>query len=191
MARSEPTLSPHIHRSSLSPGKYENNRPSTSAPQSVPNLDYLPLGNAASVTSAYPYAATMSSAKPNDNASDWERLLSSLDNGQTNIYDTIYGGPPIQNILDNNSALSNQDAQLVWSPDVWSLGADGLGSNQPAPQSVLSFSDESLTSGEEFGDLCSSNNGAETYRGIMIPQEMSPCSVENLGLGGMDGNFGL
>jgi hypothetical protein len=132
----------------------------------------------------------MRSAKTGDN-SDWERLLTSLDNGQTNIYDSIYGGPQMQDILDNAPNGNNQDAQLVWSPDIWTLGTDGLGSGQPAPQSVLSFSDESLTSGEEFGDLCTSNNGGETYRGIMIPQEMSPCSVENMGLGGMDGNFGL
>jgi hypothetical protein len=192
MARSEPTLSPHIQRSTLSSAKFSNNRPATAAPQSVPNLDYLPLGMSASAPSAYLYSATSNPTKTSDSSSDWERLLSSLDSGQTNIYDTIYGGPAIEGLpTDNAASLNNNDVQLVWSPDVWALNPDGLGSGQPAPQSVLSFSDESLTSGEEFGDLCSSNHGGETYRGIMIPQEMSPCSVESLGLAGMDGNFGL
>jgi hypothetical protein len=190
MARSEPTLSPHIQRSSISPVKFSNNRSSTTAPQSIPNLDYLPLGTTASATSAYTYGATTNPTKRNENSSDWERLLSSLDSGQTNIYDTIYGGPAIQGIVDTATSMNN-DVHLAWSPDVWALNPDSLSSGQPAPQSVLSFSDESLTSGEEFGDLCSSNHGGETYRGIMIPQEMSPCSVESLGLQGMDGNFGL
>jgi hypothetical protein len=191
MARSEPTLSPHIPRSSLSPAKFNNNRRTIPAPQSVPNLDYLPLGTTASATSAYPYGATNHPTKTNDNSSDWERLLSSLDSGQTNIYDTIYGGPAIQDLVNNTASMTNADVHLAWSPDVWALNPDNLSTGQPAPQSVLSFSDESLTSGEEFGDLCSSNHGGETYRGIMIPQEMSPGSVDNLDMGALDGNFGL
>jgi hypothetical protein len=58
------------------------------------------------------------------------------------------------------------------------------------PQSVLSFSDESLTSsGEELPDLtqCVSN---DSYNGIWIP-EMSPGSVDSFGIPGLGGGFGL
>lgn len=179
MARSEPTLSPQMNRStlSLSPTKYSdsnNHANSTSTPRQVPNLDYLPLGTS-TITSAYPYIATTPSKLAEvRNTSDWERLLSSLDNGQTNIYDTIYGG---------GTQIALSQSTNDWSPDVWAID-----STQPPPQSVLSFSDESLTSGEDFPELSHCNsNGETTYRGILIP-EMSPCSNEGLGL---DVNFGL
>jgi len=152
------------------------------------NLDYLPLGSEANVTAAYPYA-TSTNGKSNVSDTDWARLLGSLDNGQTNIYDGIYGGPPVDALLDV-SPLPPAVESNFWSPDVWAIGHESISNLQtaPPPQSVLSFSDESLTSGEEFTDLPS--NSSESYRGILIP-EMSPASVENFGLPGLDGNFGL
>ena len=81
------------------------------------------------------------------------------------------------------------DANLVWSPgDMWVTN----GTNSAVPQSVLSFSDESLTSsGEELPDLtlCQSN---DSYKGIWIP-EMSPgtVDVDSFGITGLDGGFGL
>jgi len=126
-------------------------------------------------------------------SNDWERLLSSLDNGQTNIYDGIYGGPQVQALMPETPIPQSTDGTYAWSPDVWAIGSDGFGSStQPAPQSVLSFSDESLTSGEEFADLSVSGSGhgnginEGAYRAILIP-EMSPLPMG----AGLDGGFGL
>jgi hypothetical protein len=183
MAKSEPTLSPQFARSTLSLSP-NHNRPSTSAPHQNTNLDYLPLGSTVNYSSAKSY-------NNNTDSNDWERLLSSLDNGQTNIYDGIYGGPQIQALMAETPLPQAPDGTYAWSPDVWALGSEGLGSStQPAPQSVLSFSDESLTSGEEYADLSVSGHGnginEGVYRGILIP-EMSPIPMG----AGLDGGFGL
>lgn len=194
--RSEPAMSPHLQRSSVTPTKQLQKRASASLPRHSTNLDFLSFGDdSLSVTAAYPYA-TNTNGKFDQTPTDWERLLGSLDNGQTNIYDTIYGGPPLDALADVPPLTAAN--QLAWSPDIWSIGGnDSLlvptsGAPQP-PQSVLSFSDESLTSGEEFPELVgvpsNSSTGGETYRGIVIP-EMSP-SESALGLAGLDGNFGL
>ncbi|KAF7450923.1 C6 transcription factor FacB [Pyrenophora tritici-repentis] len=94
-------------------------------------------------------------------------MLSSLDNGQTNIYDTIYGGPRADALLD----VAPLSANATWSPTVWNWSS--YSSEAPPPQSVLSFSDESLTSGEEFGtgacDYGSTPGSDRLYPGIMIP----------------------
>ncbi|KIW03447.1 uncharacterized protein PV09_05217 [Verruconis gallopava] len=179
-ARSEPSMSPDFQQPSMSPPK-QPSRPNSSVPKLPTNLDFLPLGST-SVTAAYP-ASTSTPGKQDVNPADWERLLSSLDSGKMNIYDGIYGGPAIEALADV-SVLPPAEANLVWSPDVWAIN-----NTSTVPQSVLSFSDESLTSGEEFPDLtnCASN---DSYNGILIP-EMSPSSVDSFGLPGLDGNFGL
>jgi hypothetical protein len=180
IARSEPTLSPLSHRASFS----MSNRRRPSQPTTQPrNIDYLSFANdpLASYT-----LATNAGIKTEVSSSDWEHLLSSLDNGQANIYDTIYGGPPADALLDMAPLSTGVGRNATWSPNTWNWG----GCNEQPPQSVLSFSDESLTSGEEF-----SNNSCEygstpdsdrLYAGIMIPDMSTPT-----GLGGLDGNFGL
>ncbi|QRD04855.1 hypothetical protein JI435_421860 [Parastagonospora nodorum SN15] len=79
------------------------------------------------------------------------------------------------------------EGTATWSPNAWNWG---VYSEQAAPQSVLSFTDESLTSGEEFSaNSCDFNTTPESerlYPGIMIPNMGTPH-----GLGGLDGNFGL
>lgn len=194
--RSEPALSPHLQRSSVTPTKQLQKRASATFPRPSTNLDYFSFAeDGLTVTAAYPYA-TNTNGKFDQIPTDWERLLGNLDNGQTNIYDTIYGGPSLDALADV-PPLSTAN-QFAWSPEIWNLSTnDSLvvpgGGVPQAPQSVLSFSDESLTSGEEFPELVgvasSSSGGSETYRGIVIP-ELSP-SETALGLAGLDGNFGL
>ncbi|KAM3066803.1 DNA-binding transcription factor cat8 [Clarireedia jacksonii] len=91
--------------------------------------------------------------KSNNSApTDWEILLGSLDGGQTNLYDAIYGGPALSLTEIKNTATS-QSSFEEWSPDSWDMGAMNFHefSAVPAPaQSVLSFSEESLSSGEEL-----------------------------------------
>jgi hypothetical protein len=86
-------------------------------------------------------------AKPNDlSGADWEALVGSMDSGMNNVYDVIYGGASIEAAMTVNSTGSE------WSPDAWDLSnfnIDEFGNNPAPPQSVLSMSDESLSSGEE------------------------------------------
>ncbi|KAJ9638816.1 DNA-binding transcription factor cat8 [Coniosporium tulheliwenetii] len=193
-ARSEPTLSPVTKRSTV-PATATRRTPTAAAARHTPNLDYLSFGP--DPVPAYPcHNPTTHGSKIEVSSTDWERLLSSLENGQTNIYDGIYGGPPVEALLDV-PPLSAQalDAAVDWSHGAWGFAAPPE-YHQPPPQSVLSFSDESLTSGGaeydsnyELGSAASSVNNSETYRGILIP-ELSPCG-SSIGLGGLDGNFGL
>jgi hypothetical protein len=182
-ARSEPTLSPMTHRSTLS--LYTKRRASNAIRQN-PNIDFLSFGP--DPLANYPFNNNGGVGKSEVSPQDWERLLSSLDNGQTNIYDTIYGGPPADALLDCPPLSAGAETNLTWSPSVWNWG--NYTDQAPPPQSVLSFSDESLTSGEEFNNCGDYGSTPEQiYRGIVIPDMSTPTG--NIGLNGLDGNFGL
>ena len=186
VARSEPTLSPLSHRASFSmPNKRHPSQSTSQSANQHRNIDYLAFSASDSLAghTLNPNAAI----KTEVSTSDWEQLLSSLDNGQTNIYDTIYGGPPADALLDVAPVSASADSGATWSPNAWNWSSYGT---EAPPQSVLSFSDESLTSGEEFGNASCEYNSTpgsdRMYAGIMIP-DMGATS----GLGGLDGNFGL
>lgn len=184
VARSEPTMSPPAqNRASFS-------MPSKRRPQLAPqpaahkNIDFLAFNNEAFSN----FSLGPTSVKTEVSNSDWEQLLGSLDGGQTNIYDNIYGGPAAEALLDAGplSKTTVSDSSSSWSPGAWDWNS--YGTTAP-PQSVLSFSDESLTSGEEFS--CNSwDSGTPSsdrmYAGIVIPDMSTPT-----GLVGLDGNFGL
>ncbi|OAQ97447.1 hypothetical protein LLEC1_01817 [Akanthomyces lecanii] len=76
---------------------------------------------------------------------EWEALLGSMEGGMDNVYNAIYGGAT----LVSEPALASKTSD--WSPDSWDLSNFSLGdfTASDAPQSVLSMSDESLSSGEE------------------------------------------
>jgi hypothetical protein len=133
-----------------------------------PNLDYLSLNNTpvasqpqspiqsrsqpppiSAHTPIFPHSGGYSSTKASGvSASEWEALLGSLDGGQTNLYDAIYGGPALS--LTENPPSNYGD----WSPDsqwdMTSLTMNDFGNGPGAARSVLSFSEESLSSGEEL-----------------------------------------
>jgi hypothetical protein len=172
--------------------------------EKVPNLDYLSLNNTP-VASQPQSPMTQRSQQPinstqapvyNNNgypnnkssgvsASEWEVLLGSLDGGQTNLYDAIYGGPALS--LSDNSTSNYGD----WSPDSQQWDMASLNMNEftsaPAARSVLSFSEESLSSGE---DLSTSDLGLgrQDY-GHFIPGSLS--SSDSYLLEGLDATFGL
>jgi hypothetical protein len=181
--RSELTLSPLSHRSSLS--VYTKRRPSNAVPQNQnSNIDYLSFGTDPLAN----YGLNNNGGRSQVSTADWERLLSSLDNGQTNIYDTIYGGAPADALAECPPLSAGAETNLSWSPGVWNWGNFA---DQAPPQSVLSFTDESLASGEEFGacgDFAATGND-RMYPGIMIP-DMNAQS-NGIGLDGMGGNFGM
>lgn len=197
ISRSEPARSPsnafHIVSPATRPSAPPASQPKRAFPPQNLNLDYLSF----SESSTPPLKAT-SHGPVKPEPSDWERLLGSLDNGQTNIFDNIYGGPPVDALEMSASLPANPTTAipgsdpLAWSPDIWALaggqdfsavhGAQDLTASFPAhPQteSVLSFSsaDEGLTGassgGEEFAipdwaSACSSGVN-EAYRGIVMP----------------------
>lgn len=80
---------------------------------------------------------------------EWEVLLGQMDGGLNNVYDAIYGGgQPYLGDADVSAVQRNE-----WSPDTWDLSSFKIGDLRPgpaAPQSVLSMSDESLSSGEDI-----------------------------------------
>lgn len=162
-------------------------RSQSTATGSNPNLDYMPLE--ATITSAYSFAASVvTSGGKTATSAEWEHLLGSLDNGQTNMYDHVYGGPPVQ--VFNDFAPPPVDTNVVWSPgDMWSINNTN-GTNTAVPQSVISFSDESLTSGgDEFPDLtqCASD---ENYGNIWMSEKNS-ATGDAFGASPFEGAFGL
>ena len=149
-----------------------------------PNLDYLPFGNDPVPT----YPLTQRSNKASVSANEWERLLGSLDSGQSNIYDNIYGGSAAgsssADMLPHHAPLD--DGRFAWSPDAWGGGSE-LNILGPT-KSVLSSSEESLTSGEDVSSCDQGGGGhgqGQEFRGITISH------VDGFALEGLDGNFGL
>jgi len=115
--------------------------------------------------------SSVAAAKVNGvSTTEWETLLGSLDGGMHNVYDAIYGGQGLVN--ESAIAVSNCGD---WPPDNWDLGGFSIaefGNNPQPPQSVLSMSDESLSSGEEVGpsELGLSVESVD-YRNHMVPQQ--------------------
>lgn len=145
------------------------------ASRSNPNLDYLSLSSTPSQSRQTsppqgqmqppPPSTTMSQhartsqargarqVKVPDSVSgtEWEVLLGQMDGGLNNVYDAIYGGA--QPFL-SEAEVSNLQGTSDWSPDTWDLSSFSIGDfgagGPAAPQSVLSLSDESLSSGEDI-----------------------------------------
>lgn len=123
--------------------------------------------------------------------SEWEALLGAMDGGQTNIYDALYGGPGLSLTETPTSAATTMGE---WSPESWDLSNFNIGdltTNPGGPQSVLSISDDSLSSGD---DLTSSDvylrMGSEDYQsGLMAPPRTSHDG--NLVLDGLELSLGI
>lgn len=121
---------------------------------------------------------------------EWETLLGTLDGGQMNVYDAIYGGPGVS--LENPNTVTANYGD--WSPDSWDLTSFNIGdltSNPAAPQSVLSLSDDSLSSGDDLAtsDLYLSMGNDEFRNNLLHPTR----SAHDAGLilDGVDLNLGL
>merc|ERR1711964_851764 len=162
-----------------------SNTPVASQPQSpVQSRSQPPSHNAH--TPIFPnngYSTTKSSGV---SASEWEALLGSLDGGQTNLYDAIYGGPALS--LTENPPSNYGD----WSPDsqwdMTSLTMNDFGSAPGAARSVLSFSEESLSSGEDLSTSELGLGGRHDYGHGMMG---SGTAGDGYLLEGLDAAFGL
>jgi hypothetical protein len=169
----------------------------------------MPLNNRPSLS--------LSGSNENDTSSptEWERLLSSLDNGPTNIYDGIYGGFHSQraNLGDFSSLASSRSKGLQSSSSgdapsnsscsphsLWTPVPDLSGTPQVGvPQSVLSFgSDETVVvPGEDCFDTgvimdspmdtFASNMGIQ---GMNSPTLLAPANDADL-FGGLDFGIGI
>ncbi|KAL2687373.1 Transcriptional activator protein acu-15 [[Neocosmospora] mangrovei] len=187
--QTEVPMSHRDHRMSLS--QISPNPGHKASPLSRPNLDFMPFGHpsqspqpaspqqnrAHSHSGQTPQANPMMAHSPVASAkmhgvstTEWETLLGSLDGGMNNVYDAIYGGQGLVN--EASIAVSNCGD---WPPDNWDLGGFSIsdfGNNPQPPQSVLSMSDESLSSGEEVGpsELGLSVENVD-YRNQMMAQQ--------------------
>lgn len=165
----------------------------------IPNLDYLSLNNTPDQTGPSSPIENVCMATPGSTLSpsssqmlgsdstasrtpvmpnpEWEVILGSIDGGLNNVYDAIYGGGN----LINGAPHHTQPSASEWSPEAWDvhcMSAGDLGRNAAAagPQSVLSLSDESLSSGEDVApsDLgLSVNVGSGGFSKLAVPEAFS------------------
>lgn len=169
-------------------------KPRQQTHSALTNLDYLSFGTE-------PDQGAPPSTQPiktEPGPTDWEKLIGSLDNGHTNIYDASYGGHPIEALLDappytthhTNLSLATLN-DLPWSQpsDLWTLGQTQSNmSNQSVlttssgpPASILSFSTDDgnmNSSTEDFTAVswnlpstgATSAMTADAYRAIVMPE---------------------
>lgn len=134
--------------------------------------------------------------QPGVSSEQWEQILGSLDNGQVNLYDAIYGGPKIS--LDEPATAT---PETTWSTtDPWDLSNFNLAefaNDAATAQTALSLSDESLSSAD---DLASSDVGLGTgggleYAGSLLPVATASATSDGFsldgGLEGLNDGFGL
>ena len=141
------------------------------------NLDYFPMGNEFNESQTRTSSSTMlpptkqQSTTPSltDNSS-WDHLLDGFDPNSSTLY---------QDLSSSGQTLC-QVSSNEWTSESWHLTGTDFPTKAPVPQSLLSFSEESLTSGDDFlFSTAESNNGStstgenleilEPYRGITIP----------------------
>ncbi|KAL8712723.1 MAG: hypothetical protein Q9225_006892 [Loekoesia sp. 1 TL-2023] len=136
----------------------------------VPNLDYLSFGDDGGPTPSYPSTGGGEATKgPN-----------------TDGFRGCFTSPPLSAPFDSFFASADalgpcmvqSPSTFDWRSDLWTLPT--AMSSQPAAQSVLSYTEEELTSGEEW----SIHEGSE-YRGITIP------NTDGFGLEALEGNSGV
>lgn len=108
------------------------------------------------------YQASPAESKVTDfSPAQWEALLGSLDGGQANVYDAIYGGPsplPLQEPQQPQPQPQPQqqpmpEAQQVnggWIEEPWNLAGFNLHDfDGPQGQGAMSMSEESVSPGDE------------------------------------------
>jgi hypothetical protein len=218
ISRSEPALSPNTIQNQPA---LVTTRPMASVQQpavkarkrsvhtSLTNLDYLSFGNDPA-TQQPVYAIPPIKTEPQP--TDWEKLLGSLDNGQTNIYDACYGGQSIEALLGSNynpgithrhstTTLSNNNpSALDWNADLWNLYQTNTNASAPSAASeraghngsIWSYSTDEGTASAEDLTVAAANwsAGSSDTSGLQEPVDNFPGIVlPDLGLVGEDLNF--
>ncbi|KAI9764237.1 MAG: hypothetical protein M1840_008627 [Geoglossum simile] len=174
--RSEPTYRHNGYQTPTPAMKYQLG----SAPLGTLNGDYLPFGF--SGIDELPPGSNRDGVATTE---EWERIVGSIDNGQTNIYDNIYGGISVDALINMSLSSASTD------PSSWSPDGDVWGSVSDIPtRSVHSLSGDSLASGEELSgcELTLTNSSEDQYRGLLMPNVMG---TDVFCLDNLDANFGL
>ncbi|CAG8982602.1 hypothetical protein HYALB_00008094 [Hymenoscyphus albidus] len=206
-ARSDSPLPRREYRGTL-PQQQTALQPRQMSNVKPPNLDYLSLSNTpapshpqspnelrALQSSQTVHAPIFSNAPPFNNPkpataqpTEWEVLLGSLDSGQTNLYDAIYGGPALS--LTETSQSNYGDSG--WSPDsAWdlTLNMNDFSSGPGPARSVLSFSEESLSSEDLSASELGLGRHLEYSHQGLIAHSVS--SRDGYLVDHLDGGFGL
>jgi len=130
----------------------------SSTPQSQPpspaqsRAQHRPQQTQRQVHQAQLYSQLQQKAATVSNA-EWDSLLGSIEGGQMNLYDTLYGGPGMHLPETPISSTARSGGAATWSPEPWDLTGFNLGDFAPGSattHSVLSLSEESLSSGEDL-----------------------------------------
>ena len=155
------------------------------------NLDYLSFGE----NDVNQSQSNTQPVKSEPAPTDWEKLIGSLDNGQTNIYDACYGGQPVDALLDvsglgmqhgNHSSHTLNDVPWAAPSDLWTLSQTNTNtSNQSVLTTSSGHADSILSFSTEEGNMNSSNEdftntnwalphsttmSNDNYRGIVMPE---------------------
>jgi len=176
--------------------------PSTTPKQ---NLDYLSFNNTPSQPASPVQSRSQQQHAQNllysqlaqkvssASTADWEALVGSLDGGQLSLYDAIYGG----GIPVGDNGLNLHDTSLStasWSPDAWDLSHFNLGDFHdaaPTAQSVLSLSEESLSSADDPSEMGMSVASLDYHPNQpLLPVTASGASHDGFSLDGLE-HFGL
>lgn len=132
-------------------------------------------------------------------ASEWESLLGSLDSGNSNIFDAVYGasvpGMPLSishggaNVGGHHADSLSSSGYGDWdlSPETWDMTALSMGDCDASAttQSVLSISEESLSSGDDL------DFGGPGVLGDYKQNLLHDLNGDGFYVDGLDGNFGL
>ena len=206
--RSDSPMSRREYRSSV-PQLPTMLKPRSNTSSKPPNLDYLSLTNSPAAsqpqspaqprnqrapkshTPSYPISAYAGPKAATGTPTEWEVLLGSFDD--RHLYDAIYGGgpgpAPTLSLTDTSSSQYGG-----WSPESWDMTSLSTGDFTTAtapPQSVLSFSEDSLSSGGEeisASELSLPGPGHLDYRQSVLS---GTTSNEQYLLDGLDATFGL
>ncbi len=141
----------------------------------IPNLDYFSFDNDPP-TSPEIKAPTTTGIENDPKTTDWEKILKSLGEGLDDDQGHVFDWP---HRMESLLAYPKHD-DPIWSPDAWELTIDPSGhQSMPTAHSVISLSDESLTSGEEFSSVNGSTGSDHPFMGH-ITLSFSPESVDEL-----------
>lgn len=200
--QSQPPSTPSLVSASAKPRSSSNS-------EAGPNLNYLSLSSAPSSNGLRRSRSVAQQRNnelplqqyktPNLAASEWESLLGSLDSGSSNIFDAVYGGSvpgvPVAvsggaNTGDQHTGSLSSPGYGDWdlSPETWDMTALSMGDCDASAttQSVLSLSEESLSSGD---DLDFGVPGAlGEYKQSLLQGSLNG---DGFYVDGLDGNFGL
>ncbi|KAL2016217.1 hypothetical protein VTK56DRAFT_4048 [Thermocarpiscus australiensis] len=172
--------------------------PNTSVKQS---MDYLPLNSQSQPSSpvqargpphppisqaqqAHLYAQLQKGSSVS--TAEWEALLGSIDGGPLNVYDAIYGGP---GLALTETPISATTTTAPWSPDSWDLPSFNLGdfgSASGSAHSVLSLSEDGLSSTDDLVSV-----GSMDFHGTLLPVTAGCTTTDGFVLDGLDGGFPL